>query len=44
MGKPHSIDLPERAVPAVLQGGLSQHHAAAQFSLAMSTVVNWVRR
>jgi transposase len=27
-----------------LKGGLSRHRAAAQFSVAVSTVVNWVRR
>ena len=44
MAKPYSIDLRERAVAAVLPGGLSRHRAAAQFGLAVSTVVNWVRR
>ncbi len=44
MGKPYSTDLRERAVAAVLQGGLSRHRAAAQFGVRVSTVVNWVRR
>ena len=44
MGKPYSIDLRERAVAAVLKGGLSRHRAAAQFGVGVSTVVNWVRR
>jgi transposase len=44
MGKPYSTDLRERAVAAVLQGGLSRHRAAAQFGVGVSTVVNWVRR
>lgn len=44
MGKPYSIDLRERAVAAVLEGGLSRHKAAAQFDVGVSTVVNWVRR
>ena len=44
MAKPLSIDLRERAVAAVLQGGLSRHRAAAQFGVAASTVINWVRR
>ena len=44
MGKPYSIDLRERVVAAVLTGGLSRHRAAAQFGVAVSTVVNWVRR
>lgn len=43
MGKPYSIDLRERAVGAVLEGGLSRHKAAAQFDVGVSTVVNWVR-
>ena len=44
MAKPLSNDLRERAVAAVLKGGLSRHRAAAQFGVAVSTVVNWVRR
>ena len=44
MGKPYSIDLRERVVAAVLTGGLSRHRAAAQFGVAVSTVVHWVRR
>jgi transposase len=44
MGRPLSIDLRERAVAAVLKGGLSRHRAAAQFGVAASTVINWVRR
>src|SRR5579863_2165093 len=44
MAKPYSIDLRERVVGAVLQGGLSRHRAAAQFGVGVSTVVGWVRR
>ncbi len=44
MAKPLSNDLRERAVAAVLKGGLSRHRAAAQFGVGASTVVNWVRR
>ena len=44
MGRPYSNDLRERAVGAVLHGGLSRHRAAAQFGVGVSTVVNWVRR
>src|SRR6202795_2659661 len=44
VGKPLSNDLRERAVAAVLKGGLSRHRAAAQFGVAPSTVINWVRR
>ena len=44
MGKPYSTDLRERAVGAVLRGGLSRHRSAAQFGVGISTVINWVRR
>jgi len=44
MGKPYSMDLRERVVAAVVKGGRSRHQAAAQFGVAVSTVVNWVRR
>ena len=44
MARPYSIDLRERAVAAVVNGGLSRHESAAQFGVAVSTVVNWVRR
>ena len=43
-GKPYSNDLRERAVGAVLEGGLSCHRAAAQLKLGVSTVIRWVRR
>ncbi len=43
MARPLSIDLRERAVAAVLEGGLSRHRVAARFGVAPSTV-NWVRR
>src|SRR5580658_3546920 len=44
MAKPYSVDLCERAVEAVLKGGLSRHESAARFGIAPSTVINWVRR
>ena len=45
MGKPYSMDLRERAVGAVLRGGLSRHKSAAQFGVGISTVItDWVRR
>lgn len=44
MAKPYSMDLRERAVAAVEEGGLSRHQAAARFEVAVSTVVKWVRR
>jgi putative transposase len=44
MVRPYSNDLRERLVRAVLKGGLSCHQAAAQFGVAISTAINWVRR
>lgn len=44
MGRPYSLDLRERVVSAVIKGGLSCHQAAAQFGVAISTAINWVRR
>jgi transposase len=44
MGKPYSTDLRKRVVASVLERGLSRNQAAAQFSLAVSTVVDWVKR
>ena len=44
MGRPYSNDLRERVVGAVIEGGLSRHRAAAQFGVAISTAINWVRR
>jgi putative transposase len=44
MGKPYSMDLRERVVTSVLEGGLSRNKAAAHFAVAVSTVVIWVRR
>ena len=44
MVRPYSNDLRERLVRAVLRGALSCHQAAAQFGVAISTAINWVRR
>ena len=44
MGKPYSMDLRQRVVASVLEGGLSRREAAARFDLGISTVINWVRR
>lgn len=44
MAKPLSLDLRERAVGAVVKGGLSCNRAAMQFGLAISTVIKWVQR
>src|ERR1700720_2761547 len=44
MGRPYSLDLRKRVVRAVVKGGLSRHQAAAQFGVAISTAINWVRR
>lgn len=44
MAKPYSLDLRERAVAAVVEGGMSRNRAAARFNVAISTVVKWVQR
>lgn len=44
MAKPCSIDLRERVVAAVEEGGLSRHQAAARFGVGVSTAITWVRR
>jgi transposase len=44
MGKPYSIDLRERVVAAVLNGGMSRNQAARQFGVGISTAINWVKR
>jgi transposase len=43
MGGPISMDLRKRVVSAV-RSGMSRRQAAARFSVAPSTVVNWMRR
>jgi len=44
MAKPYSLDLRERVVATVVEGGLSRRQAASVFDVAISTVVHWVRR
>lgn len=44
MSKPYSMDLRERAVAAVEEGGLSRHQAAAQFRVGVSSVIRWCDR
>ena len=44
MVKPYSMDLRERVVCAVEEGGLSRRQAAERFGVAFSTAINWVRR
>ena len=44
MAKPYSLDLRERVVAAVEEGGLSRRRAAARFGVGISTVIGWVRR
>jgi transposase len=44
MARPYSLDLRERVVAAVEQGGLSRREAAAKFGVAPSVAVGWVRR
>ena len=43
-GKPYSIDLRERVVAAVENGGLSARQAAAQFGVGVSTAIRWAGR
>jgi len=44
MARPYSMDLRERVVGAVEEGGLSRNEAAARFGIGISTAINWVRR
>lgn len=44
MPRPYSIDLRERVVSAVEEGGMSRRGAAAHFGVGVSTVIKWVRR
>jgi putative transposase len=44
MARPYSIDLRERVVAAVVEGGLSRRQAAVHFDVAISTVIRWVRQ
>ena len=44
MGRPYSVDLRERVVDSVLQGGASRNKTATQFAVAVSTVIAWVKR
>ena len=44
MGRPYSIDLRERVVALVLEGGQSRNKAARHFAVAVSTVESWVKR
>ena len=44
MPRPYSIDLRERVVAAVEEGGLSRRRAASQFGVAISSVIKWVQR
>ncbi len=44
MARPYSVDLRERVVAAVVEGGLSRRQAAAQFDVGISTVIRWVRQ
>jgi putative transposase len=44
MAKPYSMDLRERVVSAVEEGGLTRRQAASRFGIGVSTAINWVRR
>ena len=42
MARAYSLDLRERLVAAVLEGGMSRRQAAERFDVAISTAVKWV--
>ena len=44
MARPYSVDLRERVVAAVERDGMSRREAAAHFSVAVSTAVDWLAR
>lgn len=44
MARPYSLDLRERVVAAVAEGGMSRRRAAAHFGVGISTVIAWMRR
>ena len=44
MAKPYSMDLRERVVAAVEEGGLSRRQAAARFGVGESSAIRWVGR
>ena len=44
MSKPYSMDLRERVVAAVEEGGLSRRKAAAHFGVSIRVAIDWVRR
>ncbi|MCW5712876.1 IS630 family transposase [Shinella sp.] len=44
MARPYSVDLRERVILAVVQGGLSCNQAAARFGIGIKTAIDWVRR
>lgn len=44
MARPYSVDLRERVVAAVREGGLSRRQAADRFGVAISTAIKWVDR
>ena len=44
MAKPYSMDLRERVVAAVEEGGFSRRQAAARFGVGESSAIRWVAR
>src|ERR1700746_3594697 len=44
MARPYSMDLRERVVQAVEQGGLSRRQAADRFGIGIKTAIDWLRR
>lgn len=43
MAPPYSLDLRQRVVAAVEQGGMSRHQAAVHFGVGISTAISWVK-
>lgn len=43
MAAPYSLDLRQRVVAAVEQGGMSRHQAAAHFGVGISTAISGVK-
>lgn len=44
MAGPYSLDLRERVVAAVEQGGMSRRRAATHYGVGISTAISWVQR
>ena len=44
MTRPYSMDLRQRVVVAVTDGGMSRRQAAAHFDVSVSTAIKWLQR